>query len=57
MFNQQGEVIDNNNPANENGNRNDVNEADLIRQIAERVWELWQQELRLERERRGGMRR
>lgn len=57
MFNQQGEVIENNNPANENGNRNDVNEADLIRQIAERVWELWQQELRLERERRGGMRR
>jgi hypothetical protein len=30
---------------------------DLIRQIAERVWELWQQELRLERERRGDMRR
>ncbi|HLV34696.1 MAG TPA: hypothetical protein VKY59_06280 [Spirillospora sp.] len=57
MFNQQGDVIENNNSATQNGNRNNVNEADLIRQIAERVWELWQQELRLERERRGGMRR
>ncbi|MBZ0301797.1 MAG: hypothetical protein K8J31_18765 [Anaerolineae bacterium] len=42
---------------NRNENRNHANENDLIRQVAARVWELWQQELRLERERRGGMRR
>ena len=31
--------------------------ADLTRQIAERVWQLWQEDLRLERERRGRVRR
>lgn len=30
---------------------------DLVRQVAERVWQLWQQELRLERERRSDIRR
>ena len=32
-------------------------DGELVRRIAERVWELWQEELRLERERRGGVRR
>lgn len=47
-----------NNSENQNsGNQNEVAANDLIRQVATRVWELWQEELRLERERRGGAKR
>lgn len=40
-----------------NEDRAQTGQDDLVRQVAERVWELWQEELRLERERRGGARR
>ena len=30
-----------------------MDERELIRRVAERVWQLWREELRLERERRG----
>jgi hypothetical protein len=43
----------NNNQETNNNSQKD----DLVRQVAERVWQLWQQELRLERERRGETRR
>jgi hypothetical protein len=36
---------------------NNTRQDDLVRQVAERVWQLWQQELRLERERRSDIRR
>jgi hypothetical protein len=43
---------------NNNQESNDnAQQGDLVRQVAERVWQLWQQELRLERERRGETRR
>lgn len=44
---------------NENTNQksNEKSSDDLARQVADRVWQLWQQELRLERERRGETRR
>jgi hypothetical protein len=42
---------------NTNQQSNDTKQDDLVRQVAERVWQLWQQELRLERERRGETRR
>lgn len=46
------ESQNNNQPSN-----NNAQQDDLVRQIAERVWQLWQQELRFERERRGETRR
>lgn len=30
---------------------------ELIRQVAQKVWEMWREDLRHERERRGGMNR
>jgi hypothetical protein len=42
---------------NSNQESNHTSQDDLVRQIAERVWQLWQQELRLERERRSETRR
>lgn len=44
-------------PNRNDQNQTSANENDLVRQLAERVWELWQEELRLERERRGRLRR
>ncbi len=46
-------------PAQNNNqeSNNNTQQDDLVRQVAERVWQLWQQELRLERERRGETRR
>lgn len=34
-----------------------MSREELARRVAQRVWELWQQELRLEHERRGRFRR
>ena len=42
---------------NTNAGSQQPNEADMVRQVAERVWELWQEELRQERERRSEFRR
>ena len=43
--------------SNSQSANNNTQQDDLVRQVAERVWQLWQQELRLERERRGETRR
>jgi hypothetical protein len=43
-------------PANDDGEANKSakeREEELLKQVAQRVWELWREELRLDAERRG----
>ena len=43
--------------AGQNQQGNSTNREELIRRVAERVWQLWREDLRRDRERRGQKRR